>query len=148
MPLRRNVLAVIALCVLVLALGCNSEPFSFVKVSGKITYADGSLIPGKALMVTFVPLERKTSGKDVAGNAIGYLNLNDGTFAGLTTHKPMDGAVPGKYKVTLVCIDPGEPGQAIADPVPKRYQDAEQSPWQVEVSRSSRHFDLTVEKPR
>ena len=36
--------------------GCgNEEPFDYVKVSGRVTYEDGSLIPAEHLMLEFVP---------------------------------------------------------------------------------------------
>jgi len=132
---------------LVAAGGCSREPFPLIPVTGKVTYADGSLIPGEAIMVRFVPVERKTVGKDVAGAATGYLNPRDGTFPGLTTHKGLDGAVPGRYKVILSCIDLNPKSAASAHAIPRRYQDPQLTPLEVEVSTANRYFELTIEKP-
>lgn len=128
--------------------GCGGEPFSFVPVSGKITYSDGSLIPGQTIVVRFVPLEAQTSGKDVSGAATGYLNPQDGTFTGLTTHTDSDGVVPGRYKVVVMAVQNGPQGTGPTAAVPPRYQSANQTPLEVEVNSASREFELTIEKPR
>ena len=145
-PLLLGALAIGALAVL----GCGGgEPFSFVPVTGKITYTDGSLIPGDQIVVRFVATEAKTAGKDVAGSATGYLEPKDGTFPGVTTHTYLDGVVPGRYKVTVFAVKNGPQGQVPTAAVPQRYQNAATTPLEVEVTRSQRDFpDLKVEKPR
>ena len=51
---------------LLLIAGCggSKDPFSYVKVKGKVTYADGSLIPAQRIKLTFnselPPLDAKT----------------------------------------------------------------------------------------
>jgi hypothetical protein len=128
--------------------GCGGEPFSFVPVTGKITYGDGSLIPGDRVVVRFVPEAAATSGKDVAGSATGYLNPKDGTFSGVTTHKEADGVVPGRYKVVVLAVENGPRGQAPTQAVPPRYRSAKDTPLKVEVTPSKHEFTLTIDKPR
>ena len=144
---RQAFLGTLILEVLAILGGCSDEPFSFVRVSGKITYADGSLIPGERIVVQFIPIEAKTSGKRVAGGATGYLNPQDGTFSSLTTHKPQDGAVPGRYKVVVIAFQKHPQGEVLTKAVPPQYHRAESTPLEVEVSPSSRSFALTIEKP-
>jgi len=128
--------------------GCGSEPFSFVPVTGKITYSDGSLIPGETIVVRFVPEQAAASGKDVAGAATGYLNPKDGTFSGVTTHKEADGVVPGRYKVVVLAVENGPRGQTPTQAVPPRYRSAKDTPLEVEVTSSEHDFPLTIDKPR
>lgn len=128
--------------------GCGGEPFSFIPVTGKITYDDGSLIPGDTIVVRFVPEAAATSGKDVAGAATGYLNPKDGTFSGLTTHKAADGVVPGRYKVVVLAVENGPRGQTPTRAVPPRYRSAKDTPLDVEVTPSQHDFPLTIDRPR
>jgi hypothetical protein len=123
--------------------GCGEEPFPLVPVSGKITYADGSLIPGETL-VQFIPSDVKTSGKRVAGGASGYLNPQNGTFASLTTHKANDGVAAGRCRVIVV---PLPSSGRRAETVRPQYQKPDSTPLKVVVSWSQRYFALTIEKP-
>ena len=44
--------------------GCGEkDPFSYQKVSGKVTYEDGSLIPVPAIQLTFSPLAKSDDPK-------------------------------------------------------------------------------------
>jgi hypothetical protein len=132
------------LLLLAVVAGCNSEPFSFVPVTGKITYTDNTLIPADQIMVRLVPLEPAQNGKDVAPAATGEVNVKDGTFAGVTSHKPLDGVVPGQYRVMVIALKSHKPDGV----VPAKYLSATQSPLQIEVTREKHDFpDLKVEKP-
>jgi hypothetical protein len=132
--------------------GCGSEPFSFIPVTGKVTYADKSTISGAGVIVRFVPTETHAVGKDVAGAGTGLVSAQDGTFPGLTTHRNLDGVVAGHYKVVVIAVPKGPPvaGQPAQDfkAIPRRYQDAAQTPFEVEVSRSKNYFEFEIEKPK
>jgi hypothetical protein len=130
--------------------GCGGgAPFKIVPVSGKVTYKGGSLIPADRIVVTFVPQGVPGAGKEAATAAQGDLNVADGTFAGLTTHKHMDGAIIGKHKVTVQALKtgPGGVGQPI-NVVPLVYTRAETTPLSVEVTGSGNNFPLEIDKAR
>ena len=66
------------------AAGCGSqEPFAMQKVSGKITYDDGTLIPseGNYLRLTFYPQTPSLDSKTHPRPATAEVNLKDGTFS-------------------------------------------------------------------
>ena len=125
--------------------GCRSkEPFSFVPVTGKITYSDKTPIPADEIMVRLVPLEPARNGTDVAGAATGYADGKSGVFDGVTTHKPNDGVVPGRYRVMVVPMKDHEPNKALA----AKYFSPTESPLVIEVTRDKHDFpDLHVDKP-
>ena len=94
------VVSLSALCRLFLA-GCssNGDPFSYVKVSGKVTYEDGSLIPGE-IWLRFIP-QTAAVGKAYPRVAVAFVDRNTGQFRDVTTHAPHDGLVRGKHKVEV-----------------------------------------------
>jgi len=108
---------------LVCLAGCGGEPFKLAPVSGKVTYTDGSLIPGDQILVRFVPEQPPTSGNDVASAATGDVNPQDGTFPGVTSHKYLDGAVVGRHKVTVIALKMDPNGTPVATKaVPEKYR--------------------------
>ena len=129
------------LCLLMLA-GCGSrDPFSYVQVSGKVTYEDGSLIPADPLVLTFypqsAPLDEKTHPR--IGTAL--VDKTTGTFSSATSHKADDGLVRGKHKVTLTSpADPLVPAIVSAE-----YTDPATTP--LEVDTAVLPFELKVRKP-
>jgi hypothetical protein len=127
--------------------GCGSEPFAFVPVTGKITYTDNTLIPAEKLKVRLVPLDPARKGADVVGAATGEVNPRDGTFAGVTSHKPNDGVVPGRYRVMVIALT-GK-GEKPSGAVAAKYFSATESPLVIEVTRQKHDFpQLQVEKPK
>jgi hypothetical protein len=127
--------------------GCGGEPFKMVPVSGKVAYADGTLIPGDQIVLRFHPEEAKASGVQVLGFANGDVNPKDGTYS-LTTHKADDGAAPGKYKVTLIAVKnvDGVPTPTAA--VAQKYQSQETTPLRFEVTGPTKEANfLNIEKP-
>jgi len=138
----------LAACLLSIVAGCGGEPFKLIPVSGKVTYADGSLIPGDQILVRFVPDQEAVEGKPVPPAATGEVNPQDGTFEGLTTHKYLDGAVAGKHKVTVVAMKTAPDGSlAPSRAVPEKYQDAATTPltWEVVAGKPA---EFKVEKGR
>lgn len=88
--------ALVALC-----LGCGSDaPFSYIPVSGQLTYEDGTPLPAKGMKLQFEPLDAepvngmhpRVATADVDGQ---------GRFAHATSYKYADGLVPGRHKVAI-----------------------------------------------
>jgi hypothetical protein len=134
-------LAVMFLVVMLLS-GCSDEPFDYVNVAGKVTYEDGSLIPAERIQVTFLsqsgPLDAKTHPRP----GLAEVNVADGTFDVVTSHKFGDGVVPGKHKVLVVAVDMnGSPLPVI----PREYASARQTPHEVDTADTPFHFK--VRKP-
>ena len=100
-------------------LGCRKDPYPCVKVSGKVTYEDGSLIPAERIRIQFVsqtpPVDPKTSPKtgsaeasrttgrfdsdDVCPGGRDYLGRAQGRYPmhsqGLTDARPCSGGILG-----------------------------------------------------
>jgi len=125
--------------------GCGGGPsFKMLPASGKVTYADGSLIPADRIVVTFVPETPAVSGKDEAGSARGEVNTQDGTFEGLTTRKGFDGVVPGKHKVTVVALK----NDTVSNAVPESYQNVATTSLTAEVAAGkANQFEFKIDKP-
>jgi hypothetical protein len=133
---------------LLLVAGCGSDtPFKIVPVHGTVKFKDGSLIQADQVVVTFYPQEVAGAGKNTATAAMGDVNVADGTVAGLTTHRNLDGAVVGKHKVTVQALKkgPGGVGMPIGA-VPSRYARVETTPLTVDVTGSGSTFTLEIEK--
>ncbi len=130
--------------------GCGGgAPFKIAPVSGKVTYADGTLIQADQVRVQFVPQGVQASGAEAAAAASGEVNVSDGTFAGLTTEKHHDGAIVGKHKVLVQAfkMGPAGVGEPIAA-VPAKYAKAATTPLEVEVPSGGKDdFKLEIEKP-
>ncbi len=127
---------------LVWVTGCGREPFSMVRVSGKVTYEDGSPIECHRLRVIFNPqvaaLDAKTHPRP------GEATVNpDGTFSTVTTHKYGDGLIRGKHKVQVISLDDMErPTNA----VPAVYAELSTTPLEVDVTRSGQFIELKIKK--
>lgn len=130
-------------CVLLLA-GCGGEPYSTVKISGTVTYEDGSLIPAPELFVYFEPQAENVDAKTAPRRGFAEVDVTDGTFDRVTTYSPGDGAIPGEHKVVIEVM--GEGGVPDYSYFPRRYSDATTTPLTIEVG-SKRSFELTVPKP-
>ena len=130
-----------AILFLVVNLGCGSNgPFKYVAVSGKVTYDDGSPIPGGCrLMFNSI---------DVApvGNAYprpGMANVDaNGNFDCVTSYKYGDGLVRGKHKVAIQAANERD-GKLV---VPKEYASTEMTPMEIDTADSP--LDIKVPKPK
>jgi hypothetical protein len=131
------------LCLLTLS-GCwSSEPFAYVKVHGKVSYDDGSLIPADPLVLTFYPQDKAPKGKDYPRPGMATVDKATGKFDSITSHMVGDGLVRGKHKVTL-----SSPGNIVLTPslMPSEYGDMNRTPLEVDTANSP--FELKVRKPR
>jgi hypothetical protein len=111
----------------------SGQPDSIVRstapASGKITYADGRPVTGAWLI--FHP-------KDPPGNEATAATGPDGTFK-LGTFKKNDGAVPGRYVVTVAPM-PGAKGQTF----PKKYTEEKTSDLAVEITKGENALSLRL----
>jgi hypothetical protein len=125
----------------VLVSGCGSGgPFKYVRASGKISYDDGSAIPGGCRLI-FSSMDVAPVG--TAHPRPGMANVDaEGKFNEVTSYKFGDGLVPGKHKVVIQAANERD-GKPL---VPKEYISAETTPLIVDTADSP--FDLKVPKPK
>jgi len=122
-----------------------------VKVAGTVKFKDGSVPEGEYRCITFCPVlsgigpEAEMRGRlpreprKGAGGEIGA----DGRFE-LTTIKPGDGVLPGRYWVTVKCV------KSYADPdsltIPKKYAEVSTTPLEVTIDRGRGDVDFVLDK--
>jgi hypothetical protein len=124
-----------------LALGCGSgSPYDYERVSGKLTYEDGTTIPGGGLRLRFVALDAPQVENAVPRHAFANIDAN-GEFASVTSHKFGDGLIPGKHKVAIE--KEGLPDARA--PVPKEYLSINTTPLTVDTADAP--FHIKVPKP-
>jgi hypothetical protein len=129
-------------CFAILA-GCssNNDPYGYVKVSGTVTYDDGTNIPVGDLYLYFA------SEAPATGNLYppqGSVKVEkDGSFRDVTSHTPLDGIVRGKHKVTLCGSNKSKLPESVVAP---EYFDVKKSPLEVDTAKPE-SFNLKVHKP-
>ena len=124
--------------------GCGtSKPYPVQKVSGKITYEDGSLIPAQIIRLVFVPQTPPIDPKVPPMKGKADVDVKSGRFSDATTFVRADGIIRGEHKVFMQCIVNGTQSSKL---VPADYASAEKTPLRVKSSESP--FDLKVPKPR
>ncbi|MCI0333358.1 MAG: hypothetical protein L0228_09065 [Planctomycetes bacterium] len=125
-----------------LVMGCGSgSPFDYDKVSGKLTYEDGSPIPGGGLRLRFIAQDAPQVENAFPRPAFANVDAQ-GEFAGVTSHKFGDGLIPGKHKVAIE--KEGLPDAR--PPVPKEYLSINTTPLVVDTEDSP--FHIKVPKPK
>jgi hypothetical protein len=136
----RGVLLPLVLCG---AVGCGRDnPFALVKVSGTLTYDDGSLIPANQIILKFEPLTAALNSKTHPPSGMSYVNVADGTFDLVTSYKYADGLVRGKHRVLVsATMESGDATRL----VPDEYVDSGRTPLLVDTAESP--FQLVVRKP-
>ena len=130
---------------LALLAGCGSpEPFELIKVSGKITYEDGTLIPaeGNYVRLTFYPQSPPLDSKTHPRPGTAEVDLLDGTFTCATTRRSGDGLTAGKHKVVVSTTVL----QVVPKGVPPEYNDPDRTP--LEVDTAQQPFELKIRKPQ
>ena len=117
--------------------GCGQKK---IIVTGKLTIKGNGPLPGG--MIVFAPVDGGLS-----GGARGYVR-EDGTFT-LSTDKPEDGSLPGKYKVLVVPPSKkgGEDAPNLPLPIDPRYAEFDTSGLTAEVTPAQHHFEFTLDPP-
>lgn len=148
--MSKSLLLIHAAAVCLFMMGCtagnqNNPPTS--PVTGKVTYK-GEAVEGAA--VKFLPHDPQAKVANATSGA-------DGTYA-VSTFEPGDGAMPGKYKITvrkLVSVQQGiqndgehagEPAFVNKDMLPKKYMSIGNTPLEFEVTAdgdNAFNIDLT-----
>lgn len=127
------------ICILsVLPLGCSSDtPFDYVPVKGKVTYEDGTPVPGGQLQFT-----SQAPPKGMAYPRPASASLDrDGTFDAVTSRKYGDGLVRGKHKVSFIFATDAD-GRPL---VPKEYMSAATTPLVIDTADAP--LQIKVPKP-
>ena len=128
-----------------LVAGCGGDnPFDMVRVTGEVTYEDGSVIPASTVVVTFYPQADPIDAKTHPKFAVVYASGEDGSFPVVSTHEYGDGLIAGRHKVTVVARDENEQPTGA---VPEVYASLDTTPLEVEVTGRSEHLKLKVPKP-
>ena len=123
--------------------GCgSSQPYPVEKVSGKITYEDGSLIPAQRMRLIFVPQTPTVDPKTPPKKGTAEVIVKTGEFKFVNTFGYQDGIIRGEHKVFVQCVFEGVEPRKL---VPDEYASAEKTPLKVVSSDSP--FDLKVAKP-
>lgn len=137
-----------ALVVAASAAGCGSNvPFDILPVHGTVTYEDGSLIPADSILVTFNPIRTEEKGKVVAPGGQTNLNVVDGTFSAVSSHRANDGVAVGRHKVVVVAFKKGANGSSVPSAaVPPAYRNESTTPLEVDVQSSDQLLELKISK--
>ncbi len=128
----------VALAITTVALGgCgNPEPFAYVKVKGKVTYEDGTLIPASRIVVSFVSQAPPIDGKTHAPPGRAEVDVKTGEFSVVTSHTYNDGLIRGDHKVLI---------QGAGTLVPAEYGDPAKTPLMANTNKTP--FEFKVRKP-
>lgn len=124
--------------------GCGGNPYGVVKIRGKVTYEDDTLIPAPQILLEFVSQEKKLDEKTYPRPGKAEVNVADGTFASVSTYDPGDGVIAGEHKVVVKTYKDGVP---VYTYFPKEYSDATTTPLKIKVGQQ-REFPIKVPKPR
>ncbi len=113
--------------------GKPADAYSYVKVSGKVTYSDGTAIPAFTLKLTFIAENPFPAPNEKAFVPKGKANTDkDGSFDVETSHFYGDGLKSGKHKVQVIPFDDHD--QPIAGLVPQEYRDAKTTPLEIDTA--------------
>lgn len=128
-------------------LGCGSDmPFDVVPVHGKVTYDDGSLIPADSMLVNFNPISSESKTKVAPPGGQTTVNVQDGTFTAVSSHRANDGLVIGRHKVVVVAFKKGPNGSVPSEAVPAIYRNESSTPLEVEVESSNQPLEIKLSK--
>jgi hypothetical protein len=124
--------------ILVAVSGCgNSKPYSCVKVSGKVTYDDGSVIPADRIRLIFVSQAPQINPKTPPHNGEVYADVKTGQFESPTTFIRGDGIIAGDHKVAVQCILNGQLAL-----IPTEYTSSTTTPLTANSSQSPFEFKI------
>ncbi len=143
--MSRTILGLVCLAVVVVFLGgCPSGPgVDMVKVRGTVRFTDGSVPQGDVATVVFDPVAGGAN--QLRKVATGQINAQDGSFE-LSTVRPGDGAIVGKYKVTFEVYKNYMAGRGDLM-VPEKYTKPETTPFEVTVEPGMKPCEFVLDKP-
>ena len=122
--------------------GCGYKPpYSCVRVSGQLTYDDGSLIPADTVRVIFLSQARPIDPKTPTKNGTADVDPKTGKFDFATTFAYKDGIIAGEHKVVIQCIRRGQLTHAL---IADEYADPAKTPLKVRTSDAP----FTLKVPR
>ena len=123
--------------------GCGGgTPYQTVKISGKVTYDDGSLIQAEDITLVFSPQVEAVDARTSAKKGTAVVNVADGTFSCASTYDYGDGVIPGKHKIAVQPIKGGVPAPGL---VPDNYMDPRKTTLERTIE-SAAALELTVPK--
>ncbi len=126
------------------AAGCSgASPYDLVEATGSVKYEDGSLIPAESIVIKFEPLAAALDAKTHPRKSYGTVNVADGTFDTVTTHKYGDGVVVGRHKVLII---PTTTDGKITNLIPNEYRNVDTTP--IEVDTDQQPMEIRVKKPQ
>ena len=123
-PLPRSAVSTVLTLLVLLPLlaGCGyKEPFKYVRVSGKVTYEDGTPIPLDGLILTFISQSPPVDAKTYPRPGVTFVDKKTGKFHAVTSHKANDGLVRvedarwGKFYGCVPADHNDEIGQVLGD---------------------------------
>ncbi len=118
--------------------GCDRGPFPQVKVTGTLSYEDGSVIPAERIRIWFQsqapPIDASTHPRPASA----LVDPATGAFDGATTSKYLDGLVRGEHRV-YIDITP-------SNVIPQEYTSASTSP--LRISTDKLPLEIKIPKPK
>jgi hypothetical protein len=124
-------------------LGCGSSgPYGLQKVSGKVIYEDGSVIPAARIEIKFQSLEPPKDAQTHPRPGVVEVNTADGSFQDVSTYDFGDGAIRGRHKVVIMAMDAQNVPIAA---IPFQYCSVDTTPLEVDTADSP--FEFKVPKP-
>jgi hypothetical protein len=113
-------------------------------VSGKLTYDDGSPVPGHRIQIVFIPLvpEGQSSNRDRP--SIADVNAEDGTFKVASTYEEGDGATVGMHRIMVTVL--GLDGK-LSDAIPRVFADPRTTPLKIEIEDRKNWIHFQVPRP-
>ena len=142
--MSRSVLGILCVALgLPLLGGCWGGPgVDMVPVRGTVKFTDGTVPQGEVATITFDPVAGGSS--PVRKVASGQIKP-DGGFE-LSTVKPGDGAIVGKYKVTIEVYKNYIAGRGDLQ-IPEKYTKTETTPFEVTVESGMKPCEFVLDKP-
>jgi hypothetical protein len=140
------VAATLALAMLTTTLaGCGSGDRKTYRAGGRVVFQDGSPMPSGKIELSPMGKVNSASGKSPP-NPAGVIE-NDGTFQ-LTTYKPFDGALPGRYRVIVQELQyETKMGQPPPKPtIDPRYTRYDTSGLEVEIKEEVNNLKISISR--
>jgi hypothetical protein len=122
--------------------GQKADPFSYVRVSGKVCYEDGTPLPVE-VRVTFYPQGGSIDSKTHPRPGRTTTDKTTGALGVVTSNRYNDGLVPGRHKVTLLTPQNQLLPAKIAAP---EYGSPDKTPLEVDTAKLP--FEIKVRKPK